>query len=116
MFADPLILSIAGENVSFARTKIGPDTNLYSTADGLKTFSVKQTQTASRFRREVRLSVKKVAADPISSVNKEIGASAYMVIDEPKSGFNDAELYLLVDPIKWFLTEATTNRVLGGEA
>jgi len=77
--------------------------------------TVKQNATASRFRREVRLSQKKVAADPISGVNKELGVSVYLVMDEPRAGFSDAEIGYLIDALKAWLTSTNYNKVLGGE-
>jgi hypothetical protein len=77
--------------------------------------TTKQNTTASRFRREVRLSQKKVAADPISGVNKELGVSVYLVIDEPRAGFSDTEIGYLIDALKAWSTSTNYNKVLGGE-
>nr|UJQ85982.1 MAG: hypothetical protein 2 [Leviviridae sp.] len=77
--------------------------------------TTKQNVTANRFRREVRLSQKKIAADPISSVNKENGVSVYLVIDEPRAGFSDTEIGYLIDALKGWCVSANYNKVLGGE-
>nr|UJQ85300.1 MAG: hypothetical protein 2 [Leviviridae sp.] len=76
----------------------------------------KQNSTSARFRREVRLSQKKIAADPISAVNKEAGFSVYLVVDEPRTGvFSDTEIrYVINGLLTWF--DATAQvKVLGGE-
>jgi hypothetical protein len=67
----------------------------FATSDGNFEFTVRQDKTSNRFRREVRLTQRKVAADPISALNKELSASVILVIDEPRFGFSDAELALL---------------------
>nr|QDH86693.1 MAG: hypothetical protein H2Bulk363729_000002 [Leviviridae sp.] len=101
---------------SFARTSQGPTTAVFTSPDQLKTFTTKQNTTASRFRREVRLSQNKVAADPISAVNALAGTSVYLVVDEPKSGvFSDTEIGYLIDALKAWLTSTNYNKVLGGE-
>nr|UJQ85255.1 MAG: hypothetical protein 2 [Leviviridae sp.] len=94
---------------------MGPTVNVYTSADGNTSMTVKQNVTASRFRREIRISQQKIAADPISALNKQIGASVYLVIDEPRAGFSDTELGYLVDALKAWLTSANYQKVLGGE-
>jgi hypothetical protein len=78
--------------------------------------TTKQNSTAKRFRREVRLSKTKIAADPISAVNKEEGISVYLVIDEPRSGvFSDTEIGYQIEALKTWLSNANFSKVLGGE-
>jgi hypothetical protein len=87
----------------------------FATADGNFQFDIRQNKTANRFRREVRLTQKKIAADPISAVNKEISTSVMIVVDEPRWGFTDTELgYLTAGVLAWF-TNANRDKLLGGE-
>ena len=116
MLADPQSVTINAVATSLPRTSIGPTQNVYTSADGITSMTTKQNTTASRFRREVRLSQHKVAADPITGLNKDLGVSVYLVIDEPKSGaYSDAEIGYLVDALKTWLSSANYNKVLGGE-
>jgi hypothetical protein len=115
MLADPQSVTINSVAVSLPKTSTGPTQNIFTSADGNTFMTTKQNQTATRFRREVRLSQKKVAADPISGVNKELGVSAYLVVDEPRSGFTDTEIGYLIDALKTWLSSANYNKVLGGE-
>lgn len=115
MLADPQSVTINAVATSLPKTNNGPTQNVYTSSDGNTAMTVKQNVTASRFRREVRLSQQKIAADPISAVNKQIGSSVYLVVDEPKTGFTDAELGYLIDALKAWLTSANYNKVLGGE-
>lgn len=115
MLADPQSVTINAVATSLPRTQAGPSVNVYTSADGVTTMTTKQNTTASRFRREVRLSQHKVTADPISGLNKDLGVSVYLVIDEPKSGFTDTEIGYLVEALKGWLTSANYNKVLGGE-
>lgn len=115
MLSDPQTVTINAVATSLPKTQNGPTTNVFTSADGNTSMTTKQNVTASRFRREVRLSQRKIAADPISGVNKELGTSVYLVIDEPRAGFSDAEIGYLIDALKGWLTSANYNKVLGGE-
>jgi len=115
MLTDPQSVTINAVAVSLPRTQISATQNSYTSADGNTAMVTKQNVTKARFRREVRLTQKKVAADPISAVNKEIGVSVYLVVDEPRAGFSDAEIGYLIDGLKAWLTSANYTRVLGGE-
>lgn len=116
MLADPQSVTINAVATSLPRTSIGPTQNVYTSADGNTSMTTKQNTTASRFRREVRLSQSKIAADPISAVNAQAGASVYLVVDEPRNGvFSDTEIGYLIDALKAWLTSTNYNKVLGGE-
>lgn len=115
MLADPQSVTINAVATSLPRTSQGVTQNVYTSADGNTSMTTKQNTTASRFRREVRLSQQKIAADPISAVNKQIGVSVYLVIDEPRTGFTDAEIGYLIDALKSWASSANYNKVLGGE-
>lgn len=116
MLADPQSVTINAVATSLARTQQGPNQNSYTSADGKTIMTTKQNTTSARFRREVRLAQTKIAADPISAVNKESGVSVYLVVDEPRSGvFSDTEIGYLIDALKAWLTSANYNKVLGGE-
>ena len=115
MLSDPQSVTINAVATSLPKTVNGTTQNVFTSADGNTFMTTKQNTTASRFRREVRLSQKKVAADPISGVNKELGVSVYLVIDEPRAGFSDTEIGYLIDALKTWLSSANYNKVLGGE-
>ena len=116
MLADPQSVTINAVATSLPRTQQGNTQNVYTAADGKTLMTTKQNVTSARFRREVRLSQTKVAADPITAIVKESGCSVYLVIDEPKSSvFSDVEIGYLIDALKAWLTSTNYNKVLGGE-
>lgn len=115
MLADPQSVTINAVAVSLPKTSIGPTVNGYTAADGNTSMTTKQNITASRFRREVRLSQKKISADPISAVSAEKGVSVYLVVDEPRSGFTDTEIKYLIEALKTWLTSGNQDKILGGE-
>jgi crotonobetainyl-CoA:carnitine CoA-transferase CaiB-like acyl-CoA transferase len=114
MYADPQSLTVNAVAKSLPRTASTPQ-GVFETADGEFTFRVSQNKTSNRFRREVRFTQKKIAADPISAVNKEVSASVIIAIDEPRTGFSDTELgYLTSALVAWF-TAGNRDKLLGGE-
>jgi hypothetical protein len=115
MFSDPQSVTINSVAVSLPRTSVKDGSAIYTSADGLTNLTIKQNASTSRFRREARLTVNKIAADPISSVNKQISTSVYIVIDEPKWGFSDTELDYYKDALVAWAIDANTNKMLGGE-
>lgn len=116
MLADPQSVTVNAVAISLPKTSAGPSQNVYTSADGKTVMTTKQNITSARFRREVRLSQTKIAADPISSVTKEAGFSVYFVVDEPRSGvFTDIEIGYVIDALKTWLSSANYNKVLGGE-
>jgi len=116
MLTDPQSVTINAVATSLPRTNQGPTQNTYTSADGKTTMLTKQNISAKRFRREVRLSQSKIAADPISAVNAEAGFSVYLVVDEPRNGvFTDVEIGYVIDALKTWLSSANYNKVLGGE-
>lgn len=117
MYVDPQSVTVNAVAKSMPRvgssapTKVGT----FQTADGEFNFRISQYATASRFRREVRLTQQKVAVDPISAVNKEVSSSVVITVDEPKFGFSDTELgYLTSAMVAWF-TAGNRDKLLGGE-
>jgi len=116
VLADPQSVTINSVAKSLALTNDSPTQRIYTFADGTLSLVTKQNSTSTRFRREVRVAQTKIAADPISAVNAQVGASVYLVIDEPRNGvFSDTELAYLIDGLKGWLTNANYNKILGGE-
>ncbi len=115
MLTDPQSVTINGVATSVPRVQTNSTQNTYTDATGNTSLVTKQNTSSTRFRREIRLSQKKVAADPISALNKEIGTSVYLVVDEPRWGFTDAEIGYLIDALKAWATSTNYNKILAGE-
>lgn len=120
MYADPQTVTVGGTAISLPRVPSSNSARLgeFSSNDGNTVLSVRQDKTNNRFRREFRLTSKKIAADPISAVNKEASASVIIAIDEPRYGFTDVELVNLFTGLSAQLsanTNAKLNQLLGGE-
>lgn len=118
MLTEPQIVSISNIEYSMPAVSRGENESTYMSADGNAKLTIKHSYGA-RTRRLVRLDFKKIAADPITAVNKEISMSAYLVIDQPRVGFNVAEASNVVNASLAFLTASSglnVTKVLGGES
>jgi hypothetical protein len=120
MFSDPIVLKVAGVNThTLPRTGVGPSSAVYTKDNDLIKTTISH-QNGKRNRRLVKLDVKKVAADPLStSVNKEYSCSIQFIIDEPTYGFDNTEMLVNAKLLTEWLTEssgANITKVLGGES
>lgn len=118
-FADPqsVVIPVIG-TVSLPRTSSGLSTGVFTKDDGNVKLEVGHTY-GKRTRRTVRLTHRKVAADPlISAQNIQYSMSAYLVVDVPVTGYNLAEAKQIVDGLVAYLTISTganVTKLLGGE-
>jgi len=118
MLTDPQSVTINAVAQSLPATLRGINESAYTKDDGNVKLSIKHSY-GNRVRRVVRLDFKKIAVDPLTSVNKEFSLAAYLVIDTPKVGFTNAEAKQVVDGLTAYLTASTgakVTSVLGGES
>lgn len=117
-YADPQSVTINSIAVSLPRTGSGVNTGQFTSNDGLTKLSVSH-QYGKRNRRQIRLDVRKIAADPLTSgQNNEYSMSAYLVVDLPKVGYSVTEAKQVVDALVAYLTATSGSKVtslLGGE-
>lgn len=117
-YTDPQSVTINAVPVSLPRTSSGLDTGAFTSADGNVRLAVSSSY-GKRTRRSVRLSQRKVSADPfVPDRNIESSMSVYMVVDAPINGYTVAEQKQLVDAFTSYLSASTGARVtqlLGGE-
>ncbi len=118
MFADPQTVTVNSVEKTLPRQGTTQPDRLgsFATADGAFQLDVRQNKTAARFRREIRLTQKKVAADPLSAINKEVSSSVMIVVDEPRWGFSDTELGYLTDALEALFDSTVRGKLLGGES
>ncbi len=115
-FADPQSVTVNAVAKSMPRIMTGSTDSTYRTADGVFQMRISHQYTKSRSRRMVRLDQTVVAADPLTAVNSSQSAGVYIVIDEPKFGFDDTTLGYMVEALKGWLTSANYNKLLGSES
>lgn len=116
MFSDPQSVTINAVAKSMPRIKQGATDATYRTADEAFQMRISHQVSKSRTRRMVRIDQNVIAADPLTAVNTSQSASVYIVIDEPKYGFSDADLDYLVDGLVGWLTAGNIAKLLGSES
>lgn len=91
--ADPQSIKIGGTTISLPRISVGNLSSEYASEDGTKSLKVATTQSKNgRKRQQIRLDLSKVTPDPFNTGrNEQVGASAYLVVDRPLSGWTNAE-------------------------
>jgi len=116
MFTDPQSLTVNSVAKSCPRVSSGDLTSTYKEATGEFQFKISHQETSKRTRRMVRFDQKKIAADPLTATNAYQTAGVYVVIDEPITGFTDAELGYLVAALIAWLSPANVAKVCAGES
>lgn len=117
-FADPQSVTINAVANSLPRTGSGVNTGVFTKDDGNVKLEVNHS-VGKRARRQLKLTHRKVAADPLlSGVNSSYSMTVYMVVDVPLVGYTVAEQKQIVDAFAAYLSVSTGARVtqlLGGE-
>lgn len=113
---DPMSLTLGGAQ---SLPKIIDDglKSQYLTADNLLTETVSH-QVGSKRRTMIRLDQTKVAADPLTAVQKSLVGSTYVVFEFPLWGFSTADKIAQFTAISGQLTASTNallTRIINGE-
>lgn len=118
-FADPQVVTINAVDKTVHRVTTGNYSAVYSTEDGDVQLSISHQFNGKRTRRVIRIDHKKIATDPLLSVNAQFNAAAYLVVDQPKVGYTAAEVKQIVDGLTDYLTDsggARAAQFLGSES
>jgi hypothetical protein len=119
MLSDPQTITVNSIAKTLAAVSRGDLSSTYKTNDGLLEFVVSH-QEGKRNRITTRLNDEKIAADPLTAVNQQVGMSAYLVIDMPANGvYTNTEAKNLVLALATWLSESSAAnliKVLGGES
>ena len=116
--SDPQSVTVGAATSSLPRIIDNPTSSVYSTPDATVALTV-GTVANKRRRTQVRIDLSKIAVDPyISTVNRKLSATAYLVVDAPLTGFTQAELKDLSLALStWMTASSSANLVkaLGSE-
>lgn len=116
MFTDPQSVTIDGAAHSMPRISSEGMKALYSEADETLKMTISHQESKGRTRHMVRLDMRVVAADPLTSVNEYKSCGVYLVIDEPEFGFADDALDDIVQGFKTWLSTANVLKVVANES
>lgn len=118
MLADPQSITIAAATTPLPRVSVGADSADYSDVDGKTVLHVQQSTAKSSRRTVVTLRSNKIAADPLTAVNRRVSSTIAVTVNAPLDGFTITELKDQVVALATYLTAssaATTVKILGGE-
>ena len=111
-FADPLSVTIDTVAHSMPRIKSDGYRSEYLEDDESHKLTISHQESKGRTRRLIRLDIRVVAADPLTSVNEYKTLGVYLVIDEPEYGFADADIVLAAEGFMVFLNGANVLEAL----
>lgn len=118
MLADPQSITVNAVPISLPRTAVQGNLVDYTSADGLNTLRIQQSQTGTSKRTSATFRTAKIAADPISGLNSRVTAIWTVSCSQPLDGFTVTELKDQLVGLATALTTASavmTTRILGGE-
>lgn len=117
MFADPQSVTINAVAQSLPTISREGKKSVYQKADGSFTLTISHDVSAKRERHLVRLDHRKTVSDPLTPANNvDVAAAVYLVIDNPITGFSDAELGYDVAGLVAWLTTTNVGKALGLES
>lgn len=117
-FTDPQKVKIGASEITLPRVSNTGTASEYSNEDSTVDLTISSAETRKdRLRHQIRIDKSKITANMFdTSQNVEVGASAYIVIDRPKSGFTNTEVEELVKALTEFSSSANVKKVLGRES
>lgn len=116
MFTDPQTVTInAIAKVMPKVTSTGLKSE-YSLADGTVKLTISHIESKDRIRTMVRVDVRAVVPDPLTSVNDFETLSTYTVIDRPIFGFSSAQVEQQIAGLATWLSPTNVAKLFGRES
>lgn len=112
MLTSPQTVTINGAASTCNKVEENKNSSIYRTDDGNVSLTVSHQESKSRFRRMARIDKRIIAADPLTAVNAYQKLGVYVVIDEPTTGFADADIAFVVEALKTWLSGANQLALL----
>lgn len=119
MLSDPQSVTYNGASVSLPLISRTGRASTYASADGSLTLDIAHTVRNSREQSLVKLTQKKVTADPlIPANNRPYNMTVHVVVNRPYDmGYTDAEAQLVYDALVALVGGSTfKGKILGGES
>lgn len=114
-FSDPIDITYSGGTVHMYRVQDNQLASVYQNDDRTLRLTISHQPGKGVTRRMVRLDQTKIAADPISTVNKSVNAGVYLVIEDPDFGFTDSDVTTLEAALGSILVSGTFTKLLRDE-
>lgn len=117
MFADPQTITINAGARTAPRVLTGSEVGRFVSPEQDAIIEVEHLNKGRR-RSVVRLVEKKLATDPLTSINSQVNQSISLSINRPNVGFTEAEVLVTVKALLTWLsagTDANLKKLIGGE-
>lgn len=114
MLTSPQTVTLSGTAFDLNKTIARETSSVYNSADGSLKLDISHQETKTRKRHLAKLTRKKTVTDPITGLSSEGTASVHFVFDEPKTGFEDAELDALAAALATWFGSTTRLAILTG--
>lgn len=116
-YADPQSVTINGVATPLPRTGLSLNEGAFDSANRETRLVVKHDASKARDRHVAKLSVTKIAADPlIPAQNVQSSYSVHIVVDAPKTGVPAADAVELAKALIAWATAANLTKLVGGES
>jgi hypothetical protein len=118
MLADPQSVTIGGTTTSLPRVGINGNSADYASADGAIQLRVLQSTNKDTRRTSVTLRTNKIAADPLTAVNRRLSDAISVSATVPLDGFTVTEVKDQIVALATLLTASSAAlavKILGGE-
>jgi len=117
LLPEPQTVTIGGNARTLVKTESDKTRSAFTDRANGVALEVSQSN-GNRFRTLTKLTLRKIAADPITAVNSEITMTVHLVIDRPRTGFTEAEAKdAVVAHLNWHTASTNANaiKVIAGE-
>lgn len=120
-FADPITITVNAVPITLARQSTSGMSAVYGSADGLSTLTIShqviRKNNQDYVRTVSRLDIKKVVADPLTTINDFQTVSTYTVEERPTFGFTSTEIKNQLSGFStWNVLAATQDKLLNKES
>lgn len=117
MFSDPQTVTVNAVAQSLAAISREGKKSVYAKADGSYILTLSHNVTNKRERYVSKLEHRKLVADPLTPANNvDVFMTAYLVIDNPITGFTDTEIGYDVAGLLAWLNSTNVGKLLGLES
>lgn len=119
MYTDPQSVTISTVAQSLPRTSTDGQSSVYTKDDETIRLTVSHNATnRGRVRREVRMDISKIAADPfVANQSRKVNSTFSLILNEPSDGvFTNSELLNDFKGLRDWATDANLTKLIAGES
>lgn len=116
MFADPQVVTVNAVAQSMPRISTSGLASEYLKDDESYRLKISHQKSGKRIRSMARIEQRAVVPDPLTAVNDYETLAVYVVVDRPEVGFTAAQVDLVVQGFKTWLTTGIVTALYGQQS